>query len=238
VAYYVYQHYVSSSSTSTSAAQAIDPTTGLPFSEEAIDPATGTPYSQEYGAAEQDLSTSGTDTTGATGYGYQTYSDNTQWRTAAINYLVGLGVPISAATESITNYLQGLPQPSQDFTNDVNLAVTALGPPPVTPTPQPTTGTGNPPPTSNKKPTKATRNVADGTKSLDQVAKERNTTMAHIVSTTDSTHGTGNGIDTANLAKFNAYVAKGTSKKMPKGLVFYTSNPTSSSTPGIQKAGG
>lgn len=226
--YFLYEHFSGASSTSSTSAAAstIDPTTGLPYSEEAIDPATGEPYSEEYGAAESQLDT--TSSSAAT-TGGEAFSSNDQWATAAINFLVGVGIDPSVATQAIENYLGGLAQPSQQYQADVNSAVEAIGPPPTLPgpstgNPNPITG-GNPPPTSGKSPTKSTRQTADGKTSLDQVAKERNTTTAHIISTTISSHGTGNGIDTANLAKFNAYVAKGTSKPMPAGLVYYTTNP-------------
>lgn len=94
--------------------------------------------------------------------------------------------------------------------------------PGTTPAPTPTPGT----------PTMAYRDTAPGNMSLDQYAKSRNTTAAHLIATTQGAHITG-GITDQNLAAFMKYVAGGTSKKMPKGLVFYTSNPNPISKGGL-----
>lgn len=60
------------------------------------------------------------------------------------------------------------------------------------------------------------RHVADGTKSLSQVADERGTSVAHIVEVTRHSP-----ISAHNLAEFERY----RSALMPKGLVYYTTHP-------------
>lgn len=78
----------------------------------------------------------------------------------------------------------------------------------------------------------AYRDVANGKQSLDQYAKSRQTTAAHLIATTQAAHITG-GITDENLAAFMKYVQGGTSKTMPSGLVFYTSNPNPISKGGL-----
>lgn len=58
------------------------------------------------------------------------YKDNADWAAQAINYLAGIGVPRGQATTEIHNYLRGLPNTAQGRA-DVQLALNALGPPPV-----------------------------------------------------------------------------------------------------------
>ena len=118
------------------------------------------------------------------------------------------------------------------FVNQTYTTVT----PPAAPAPVPVVGPMGPPgppgptgtPGSPGKPApkpKAYREVAVGGESLASIAKQRNTTVAHLVQVTEAN------LDPANLAKFKKYVAGGTSKKMPKGLVYWTSNPGSTVTP-------
>ena len=64
------------------------------------------------------------------------------------------------------------------------------------------------------------RQVATGTTSLDQVARERHSSPQHIIETTREAPE----ITRQNKARFNRYVAKGTHRRMPAGLVFYTTN--------------
>lgn len=63
------------------------------------------------------------------------------------------------------------------------------------------------------------RHVATGTQSLLQVAKGRSTTVWHLEAVTRAAP-----LTQANRQAFNAYVNKGIATKMPKGLVYYTSN--------------
>jgi hypothetical protein len=72
------------------------------------------------------------------------------------------------------------------------------------------------------------REIATGAESLDQVAAKRHTTAAHIVQVTRAAPH----ISRPSLERFNKYVAGGTSKKMPAGLVYYTTRPgTREATP-------
>lgn len=69
-----------------------------------------------------------------------TYADNTAWASAAINYLVSIGVDPTSANSAITQFLA-----SQSLTSnqqaDVNLAIQRIGSPPNPPQP----GTAPPP---------------------------------------------------------------------------------------------
>lgn len=62
------------------------------------------------------------------------------------------------------------------------------------------------------------RQVATGTESLNQIAKARGTTVAHIIAITKASH-----IDDKNLKAFLAAAAH-PGRKLPKGTVYYTSN--------------
>ena len=104
------------------------------------------------------------------------------------------------------------------FVNQVNTTVT----PPAAPTTPTSTSTGTAAPYT------VYRETAPGGQSLAQIAKARGTTVQHLISTTKSAQVSG-GISADNLAKFLAYVASGTNKPMPKGLVFYSSNPPKAS---------
>jgi hypothetical protein len=116
-----------------------------------IDPATGyvqgSPEDTASLAAQNSGSSSSTTGagSGATS-GAQTYADNNAWGIAAVNYLVGLGIDGVTANQAVGNYLNSQPLTSSEQ-GDVNLAITALGPPPslpgpvsTNPTPVSTTG--------------------------------------------------------------------------------------------------
>lgn len=109
----------------------------------AIDPATGFVY-----GSPEDLASmhgvigggSGGGTSGESGApstGAKTYATNADWGRAAVNYLVGLGIDATVATQSIGQYLssQTLSDTQQ---GNVNLAIQALGPPPQLPPPSQT----------------------------------------------------------------------------------------------------
>jgi hypothetical protein len=64
------------------------------------------------------------------------------------------------------------------------------------------------------------RHEADGTKSLDEVADHRNTTAEHIITVTRRSKE----ITRAHELLFENYVKSGTNRKMPNGLVYYTSH--------------
>lgn len=113
----------------------------------AIDPATG----YVYGSAEDLASIHGviggsggsTDTGGGgsdTGGGAKTYATNADWGRAAVNYLVGLGIDPTVATQAIGQYLASQTlDPTQQ--GNVNLAIQAMGPPPQLPPPTQTNPT-------------------------------------------------------------------------------------------------
>jgi hypothetical protein len=69
------------------------------------------------------------------------------------------------------------------------------------------------------------RQKADGEHSLDEVAHDRGTSVDHIVRTTRQFHG----ITASELEAFETYYEQGNgaAKKMPEGLIFFTSRPGS-----------
>lgn len=106
-----------------------------------IDPKTGYVYgssqdqaglAQQSGGTGASSATNDTSSSGSTTAG--TYATNSQWASAAINYLVGLGVDPTAANEAIQQYL-GSQQLTSAQQADVNLAIQALGAPPDLPGP-------------------------------------------------------------------------------------------------------
>lgn len=111
-----------------------------------INPATGyvagSQQDQAAMAANGASSDIGGGTAGQSGTpGRQTYTDNNAWGSAAINYLVGLGVDATTANQAIELYLSSQPLTTSQQ-GDVNLSIQALGPPPTLPGPI----AGNPPP--------------------------------------------------------------------------------------------
>lgn len=62
------------------------------------------------------------------------YPDNATWGRAAVNYLVGIGIDPTQATEAVQQYLAGQQLTSQQQ-GDVNLAIQAIGAPPQLPGP-------------------------------------------------------------------------------------------------------
>jgi hypothetical protein len=112
-----------------------------------IDPGTG----YVYGSSEDQAALAAGDGTLSSGTsagtnattGAQKYADNNAWGIAAVNYLVGISINGTLATQAIQAYLNGdtLTTAQQ---GDVNLAIQAIGAPPVLPSPSvtATTGTG------------------------------------------------------------------------------------------------
>lgn len=139
VGIWYYMQRKQAASTGTGANQQTDPAGNVG----SIDPSTGyvygTPEDQAALASQNSTSSgsSGAAPTGPTGG----YADNNAWGSAAINYLVGIGIDPTTANQAVQQYLssQNL-TPSQQ--GDVNLAIQALGPPPSLPGPTST----NPPP--------------------------------------------------------------------------------------------
>jgi Fibronectin type III domain len=108
-----------------------------------IDPATGyvdgTPEDLASIAADNGggSGSSGTSSTsGATVAGQ--FSDNNAWASAAINYLVGLGIDPTQANEAVQDFLASQPL-SVTQQADVNEAIQSLGAPPTPPGPSGTT---------------------------------------------------------------------------------------------------
>lgn len=75
------------------------------------------------------------------------------------------------------------------------------------------------------------RELATGKQSLNAVAKARHTTVAHLEEVTRQSAGKPGGISAKNLKAFNDYVAKGTGRRMPAGLVYFTSRAGGTSQP-------
>jgi len=67
-------------------------------------------------------------------YGASTYTSNSQWEGAAINYLVGESIPPDQASSALWNYLNSKVLTTQEQ-KDVNLAIEGIGPPPTIPGP-------------------------------------------------------------------------------------------------------
>lgn len=110
-----------------------------------IDPATGYAYgtaADQSALASQSAGTglgTGTGTSGGSTVS-GVYADNTAWASAAINYLVSIGVDAVSANSAITQYLASQALTTQQQ-GDVNLAIQRLGSPPSPPQP----GTAPPP---------------------------------------------------------------------------------------------
>lgn len=153
------------------------------------------------------------------------FASNAQWAQYAEEQLAGIG---DAATLSaaLGKYLTGGAVTS-DQASLIDQSISIAGYPPVA-------GPGNYPPGikmtaggggggqgggGGTKSPKPKRHVASGTESLAAVAKSRHTTALHIISVTNSAP-----LSAANKSKFQKYVRGGTAKRMPAGLVYYTSN--------------
>lgn len=125
--------YVVSKRSSSSSTQATDPAGNVGV----IDPATGYVYGSSQDQAALAASSGGgtgstTDTSSSNSTTAGVYADNDAWGRAAVNYLVGLGVDPTQASEAIQQYLSSQVLTSQQQ-GDVNLAIQALGPPPTLP---------------------------------------------------------------------------------------------------------
>ena len=150
--YFAYKQYKASKSASSAAANpaAIDPVTGLPYSEDnTIDPLTGQAYlaeAQQYGsvsAAEQALSGSGSDYGYGSSYGSAVstaapvttevpatgYATNAQWVAAATAGLEALGYAASDVNAALAAYLANLPETATQA-GITQTALNEYGPPP------------------------------------------------------------------------------------------------------------
>lgn len=113
-----------------------------------IDPQTGYVYgSAEDIAALQQQGLVAANQTGSSGSTTANqYTDNSSWARAAVNYLVGIGIDPTEASEAVQQYLSGQALTSQQQA-DVNLAIQGIGAPPQIPGPVGTPPVGvNPPP--------------------------------------------------------------------------------------------
>lgn len=134
------------------AAGEIDPATGLPYQYEAYDVASGATYASKYQTLQEQVNSSlGQDTGVSPG---QKFATNSDWSTAAVNYLVSIGYSGAAATKAIQDYLTGQPPTAADQ-QMVDAAIKYLGAPPQQPTPAGGTAPLPPPPVTkppDKKP--------------------------------------------------------------------------------------
>jgi len=157
----------SSSSTSTQDPNAIDPITGLPYSQDnTIDPVTGQTYlaeAQQYGsvaAAESAATSAGSlaaggigsgvgagsptsslPSSGTTSPGSESFTTNAQWAQQVEADLVAIGYNSTDVAAAIGRYLAGLSLTS-DQANLVQVAIAEDGPPPVNPPAITTGGSG------------------------------------------------------------------------------------------------
>jgi hypothetical protein len=183
-------------SATTSASQAANLQTDPAGNIGTIDPATGYVYGTPEDLAALAANNAGTSssTTGASSSattGAQTYADNNAWGEAAISYLVGLGIDGTTANQAVENYLTSQPLTSAQQ-GDVNLAITALGPPPTLPGPVSTNPTpvatntgsssGGTTTTSSSTPTGTTTSSSTSTASATPTLSG-----GHVVSVTNNT---------------------------------------------------
>jgi hypothetical protein len=140
-AFLIYQRRKAASS-STSGGQQIDSAGNVGTIDTATGYVQGSP--QDIAALGQNNNGSGGSTdTSAAGSGATVagqYATNDDWSRAAVNFLVGLGIDPTTATQAIQQYLA-----SQSLTTaqqgDVNLAIQSLGAPPTLPSPSQTNPT-------------------------------------------------------------------------------------------------
>jgi hypothetical protein len=99
-----------------------------------IDPATGYVYGtpEDLAALASNNATGTSTSSGSTVAGV--YQNNNAWARAALNYLIGVGIDPTQASEAIQQYLTSQVLTSQQQA-DLNLVLTALGPPPDLPGP-------------------------------------------------------------------------------------------------------
>lgn len=131
--YYQRQRAGTSAATSTPGAnQQTDPAGNVG----SIDPATGYVYGtpeDKAALAANNADTGSTDGSGSSTVA-GTYADNQAWASAAINYLVGIGIDPTAANSAIEQFLASQPLTTQQQA-DVNSAIQRLGAPPSPPQP-------------------------------------------------------------------------------------------------------
>lgn len=158
--WYLYKRSASSATAGDTSSSAIDPATGLPYSEDStVDPLTGLTYlteAQEYGsvsAAEAAVSSGSQFATaegtgnGAIDSGFPTitsdgggttgtsYATNAQWSQAVTAGLVSLGYSATDVAAALGLYFQSMPlgagSDGVSYASIVQAAVAEFGPPPV-----------------------------------------------------------------------------------------------------------
>ena len=156
VGYIYFKNKNASNTSSATNPSAIDPVTGLPYSEDnTVDPLTGMTYlaeAQEYGSVSAAESAYAGNTSGSLGssvggsssglgYGYPTsnvgssasttttYASNSDWGQSAIAALEAMGYSSADSTSAIAAYLAGMTLTSEQ-SQLVQLATAEIGPPP------------------------------------------------------------------------------------------------------------
>lgn len=156
-----------------------------------------------------------------------TPSSNAEWATAAEATLSNEGFNPTSVAAALGKYLLAGTLTS-DQTSIVQAAIAAQNYPPVA-------GPNNYPPNMHTSPAggqggggggktgkeSGKRHVAAGATSLNTWAKNHKTTSGEIIGTTDKNFESGF-MTAMNHSKFDKYLNKGTTAKMPAGLVFFS----------------
>jgi hypothetical protein len=148
--YYLQRRQAAAAASSASSTGMVTDPAGNQCASGDIDSLTGycTGTTEDLAAlAQQQAASSGSPGTGAGGSGTsgaQTYADDNSWGIAAISYLETTGIDATSANQAIQQFLNSQPLTSAQQ-GDVNLAIAAIGPPPVLPGPVQTSGTTPPP---------------------------------------------------------------------------------------------
>lgn len=162
-----------------------------------------------------------------TGTGTGTPATNAQWAAAAEAQLEASGYNPTTVAAALGKYLTG-GTVTLDQQTIVQAAIAVENYPPVPgsngypPAMHVAGGSGQTPDKgSGKGKIVGHRHVATGTASMDTWAKNNKTTRGEIVQTVEANFQSGY-MTTAHHTAFNQYLSKGTSTKMPAGLVFFS----------------
>lgn len=136
LALYLYMQYRQKQSAGTSSTGTLDPATG--FVAGSVQDQNALAGQGGLGGGNQDNSASSQAGSGSTTAGQ--YATNADWARAAVNYLVGLGIDPTTASQAVQQYLSSQTLAS-DQQGDVNLVIQALGAPPTLPVPTQTNPT-------------------------------------------------------------------------------------------------
>jgi hypothetical protein len=164
---------------------------------------------------------------GGSGGGTNPPTTNAQWAAAAEAQLEASGYNPTTVAAALGKYLTGGTL-TLDQQSIVQAAIAVENYPPVRgangfpPQMHVAGGSGQTPdPGSGKGKLIGHRHMATGTASMDTWAKGKKTTRGEIVQTTEKDFQSGY-MTTAHHTAFNQYLSKGTSSKMPAGLVFFS----------------